>query len=149
MMQFLISGDIMLEKLHEHITNELQQCSRTDTIFVITAVLFNLVVLGINSAVAANATSKNANSSDDIVGIIFILIVIFVNVISIWALLTGKNTRGKLLQGLLNMYKDNNVEKYYNASLLTNYNKRYALFSSVILCLALTSIAIPLVIRIL
>lgn len=139
----------MLEKLHEHITDELQQCSRTDTIFVITAVLFNLVVLGINSAVAGNATSKNASASDDIVLIIFILIAIFVNAIAIIALLTGKNTRGKLLQGLLNMYQDNQVDKYYNASLLTNYNKRYTLFSAVILCLALTSIAVPLVIRIL
>ena len=139
----------MIEKLHDHITDELQQCSRTDTIFVITAVLFNLVVLGINSAVAGSATSKNANASDDIVMVIFILIALMVNAIAIVALLTGKNTRGKLLQGLFEMYQDNKVEKYYSATLLTNYNKRYSLFAAVILCLALTSIAVPLVIRIL
>jgi hypothetical protein len=139
----------MLEKLHDHITDELQQCSRTDTIFIITAILFNLIVLAINSAVADNATSKNPNSSDDIVLGIFIFLVIIVNVIACSALLTGKNTRGKLLKGLFEMYKDNKVDKYYSASLLTNYNKRYVLFASVILCLALTSIAVPLVVRIL
>ena len=139
----------MLEKLHDHITNELQQCSRTDTIFIITAVLFNLIVLAINSAVAGNANSKEPNSSDDIVLGIFIFLVLIVNVIAISALSTGKSTRGKLLKGLFEMYEDNKVDKYYSASLLTNYNKRYLLFSAVILCLALTSIAVPLVIRIL
>lgn len=138
----------MLEKLHDHITDELQQCSRTDTIFIITAILFNLIVLAINSAVADNATSKNPNASDDIVLGIFIFLIIIVNVIAISALLTGKNTRGKLLKGLFEMYEDNKVDKYYSANLLTNYNKRYALFASVILCLALTAIAVPLVVRI-
>jgi hypothetical protein len=139
----------MIEKVHEHIINELQQSTRTDTIFVVTAVLFNLIVLGINSAVAGNAVSEHAKASDDFILSIFILMTLVVNIISIRALSTGKNTRGKLLQGLLSMYKDNQVDKYYDAALLSNYDKRYFSFTVVILCMAMTSVVVPLVIRLL
>ena len=137
----------MIDKVHQHIVNELQQSSRTDTIFVITAVLFNLIVLAINSAVASSATSEKPNSSDDFVLVIFILGSIIVNSVAIAALYTGKNTRSKLHQGLLSMYKDNDVDKYYDASLLSNYGKRYFLFTAVITCLVIISIIVPLFIR--
>ncbi len=68
----------MIEKVHQHIVNELQQSSRTDTIFVITAVIFNLIVLAINSAVAGDAVSKNPNPSDDFVLTIFFIMSIIV-----------------------------------------------------------------------
>jgi len=137
----------MIEKVHQHIVNELQQSSRTDTIFVITAVLFNLIVLAINSAVAGDAVSKNPNPSSDFVLIIFIIMSVIVNFVAITALLAGKDTRKKLLNGLISMYRDNNVDKYYDSSLLKGYSSRYFFFSIVIISLALTSIAVPLVIR--
>ena len=83
----------MIKKVHEHILGELQQSARIDTIFVVTAVLFNLIVLAINSAVAGNAVSKNPSSSDDFVLTIFIIMSLIVNSVAITALLTGKNTR--------------------------------------------------------
>ena len=137
----------MIEKVHQHIVNELQQSSRTDTIFVVTAVLFNLIVLAINSGVASSAASEKANSSDDFVLIVFIIMAIIENSIAIAALHTGKNTRNKLLQGLLTMYRDNEVDKYYDSSLLTNYNKRYFSFTAVIACLVIMSILVPVFIR--
>jgi len=137
----------MIEKVHQHIVNELQQSARTDTIFVVTAVLFNLIVLATNSALAGNAVSDKAKSSNDLVLIAFIIMSILVNSISIAALYTGKNTRKKLLQGLLLMYKDNKVDQYYDASLLTNYGKRYFFFTAVILCLAIMSVVVPLLVR--
>ena len=137
----------MIEKVHQHSVNELQQSSRTDTIFVITAVVFNLIVLAINSAVAGDAVSKNPNPSDDFVLTIFFIMSIIVNCVAIIALLTGKNARKKLLNGLITMYQDNNVDKYYDSSLLKGYSTRYFFFSIVILSLALSSIAVPLVIR--
>jgi len=137
----------MLEKVHQHIINELQQSTRTDTIFVLTAILFNLIVLAINSGIASNAVSENAKASDDFILAIFMLMTFVVNFISIKALATGKNTRGKLLQGLLLMYRDNQVDKYYDASLLSNYDKRYFSFTVVILSIAVTSVIVPLVIR--
>lgn len=137
----------MIEKVHQHIMNDLQQSSRTDTIFVVTAVIFNLIVLAINSSIASSAASENASTSDDFVLIAFIIMAIIVNSISVAALYAGKNVRNKLLQGLLSMYRDNEVDKYYDFSLLTNYSKRYFLFTAIVLCLAITSVIVPLVIR--
>jgi hypothetical protein len=137
----------MLKQVHEHIVSELQQNARTDTLFVVTAIAFNLIVLGINSAVAAEAESARTNSSNDLILAVFIVMSLLVNGIAIIALNTGRKSREKLLQGLLTMYLDNDVAKYYDASLVEGYGKRYLLFTGVILCLALTSILVPLIIR--
>ena len=137
----------MLKQVHEHIVSELQQNSRTDTIFVVTAIAFNLIVLGINSAVAGEAESSRTNSSNDLILAVFIVMSLLVNVIATIALNTGRKSREKLIQGLLTMYLDNDVAKYYDASLVEGYNKRYLLFTGVILSLALTSILVPLIIR--
>jgi hypothetical protein len=52
-----------------------------------------------------------------------------------------------LLSGLIAMYHDNDVEKYYDPSLVSNYGTRYLLFGGVIITLALTAIVVPLIIR--
>ena len=137
----------MLERVHQHIVSELQQGSRTDTIFVITAVVFNLIVLGINSGLAEAAASRSRDASDDIVLAVFIAMSLLVNTIAITALYLGRGTRDKLLNGLLAMYRDNDVDQYYDSSLLVNYGKRYLLFAAVIICLAITGIVVPLIIR--
>ncbi|MCB9418708.1 MAG: hypothetical protein H6667_02810 [Ardenticatenaceae bacterium] len=138
----------MLEKIHQHIVSELNQGAKTDTIFVITAIVFNLIVLGVNSGVAGSATNQDTYSAvNDVVLIVFVVLLIFVNIISVTALTVGKQTRHKLLNGLLAMYSDNEVDKYYDTSLLTNYDKRYTLFTGVILCLAATAVVVPLIIR--
>jgi hypothetical protein len=137
----------MLEQVHQQIVSELQQSSRTDTIFVVTAVVFNLIVLGINSAVADAAASYRGDASDDMILGVFIAMSLLVNGIAIIALYLGRGTRNKLLKGLLAMYRDNDVDQYYDSSLLVNYGKRYLLFIGVIICLAITGIVVPLIIR--
>lgn len=142
----------MLEQVHEHITNELQQGARTDTVFVITAVVFNLLVLGINSAVASAGADpyrdQTSVASDLVLGVLVLLLIV-VDGIAIAGLLTGRETRNKLLNGLLAMYRDNGVDRYYDTTLLTNYNRRYLLFTGIILCLALTAIVVPVIVRLL
>lgn len=140
----------MLKEVHDHITNELTQGARTDTIFVITAVVFNLVVLGINSGIASSANNpydSGSNLSQDILLVVFMILLLLVNGIAIIALSVGKQTRQKLLNGLVEMYKDNEVDKYYDLTLLSNYNVRYLLFTGVILCLGITAVIVPLIIR--
>jgi hypothetical protein len=138
----------MLIQVHEHIVSELQQNARTDTIFVVTAIIFNLIVLGINSGVAGAAASEDGGAGSDLILVVFIIMSLLVNTIAIVALNSGKSNREKLIQGLLNMYRDNEVDQYYDASLKGGYGKRYLLFTGVILCLGLTSIIVPLIIRI-
>ena len=137
----------MLNQVHDHIVSELNQSSRTDTIFVVTAIAFNLIVLGINSGVADAAAGRSGDTVNDIVLIVFIIMTLLINTIAISALNLGKRTRQMLLDGLVTMYRDNEVEKYYDPALMSNYNARYLLFSGVIGTLALTAIAVPLIIR--
>ncbi|MBC8389305.1 MAG: hypothetical protein ISS14_05280 [Actinobacteria bacterium] len=134
----------MLEQVHKHIISELQQNTRTDIIFIITAIFLNLLALGIN---AATAERSQEDTSLLIVMFIIVALVIVVNIIVIIGLLKGKQTRGKLIGGLLKMYKDQKVDKYYDASLLINYNIRYNLFILVVVFIGAIAIAIPFIIR--
>ena len=142
----------MLERLHEHIVSELGQSSRTDTIFIAVAVVFNLIVLGINSGAAGSARASGSYGSyslaADIVLAVFVLMTLLVNAIALAGLFVGRQTRSKLVSGLVAMYADNQVDKYYDRSLVSNYGTRYVLFGSVIAILAATAILVPLVVRI-
>lgn len=134
----------MIEYVHKHIVAELQQNTRTDIIFIITAILLNLLALGIN---AGMAESSKEDISLFIVMFIVIALIIVVNLIVVIGLLKGKQTRGKLIGGLLKMYKDQNVAGYYDSSLLVNYNTRYNLFILVVVFIGAMAIAIPFIIR--
>ena len=137
----------MLHQVHDHIVSELGHSSRTDIIFVVTAVVFNLIVLGINSGVATAATESDASSVNDVLLAVFIAMTLLLNIIAVAALYLGRRTRRMLLSGLIAMYHDNDVEKYYDPSLVSNYGTRYLLFGGVIITLALTAIVVPLIIR--
>jgi hypothetical protein len=60
-------------------------------------------------------------------------------------LLKGKQTRMKLIGGLLKMYRDQRVEGYYDESLLSNYATRYNLFLLTVVVTGLIAMIVPLV----
>lgn len=82
-----------------------------------------------------------------IVMIIMVVLVLVVNAIVIIGLLKGKQTRTKLLSGLIKMYEDQNVSGYYDKSLLLNYNTRYNLFILTVVFIGTIAIAIPFIVR--
>ena len=133
----------MIEHVHKHIITELQQNTRTDTIFILTAILLNLLTLGINSAVVGASEDKSATTW--IVFFTFISLLIVVNIVAEIGLLKGRQTRVKLIGGLLKIYKDQGVEGYYDASLLSNYNTRYNLFMLVCISTGLIAMLVPLI----
>ena len=137
----------MLAQVHDHIVNELGHSSRTDTIFVVTAVIFNLIVLGVNSGVSMAAVEGEARATTDVILAVFIVMTLLLNSVAVAALVLGRRTRAILQGGLLTMYQDNQVDKYYDPSLLSNYGVRYLLFAGIIVILALTAIVVPLIIR--
>ena len=134
----------MIEQVHKHIISELQQNTRTDTIFIIIAIILNLLALGVNSSMAEASKDE---SNFFIVMFIFVALVIVVNIVVIFGLIKGKQSRHKLLGGLIKMYKDQKVEGYYDSSLLLNYNTRYNLFLLTVVFTGAIAIAIPFVIR--
>jgi len=137
----------MLKEIHGHMVNELQQNARTDTVFVISAVLFNLVVLGINWGVASEASRGNNSGQNDLILGLLIVGTILINAFAVKALSAGKSSRQKLVMGLRQMYADNDVSQYYDEDLLESYRARYTLFTLVLIVLAALAIAVPLIAR--
>jgi len=133
----------MIERVHEHIIGELDVNTRTDTIFILTAIILNLVTLGINSAIA----SGNNSGTTTIVMFILVALIIIINFVAEVGLIRGRMMRKKLLGGLLKMYKDQGVEGYYDPSLLSDYRTRYNLFMLVVLFSGIIAIVIPFIIR--
>ncbi len=134
----------MIEHIHNHITSELQTNTRTDTIFILSAILLNLITLAINSGMVEQSRTDNSML---IVMFLFVVLIVLVNLVVIFGLLKGKQTRMKLVSGLLKMYKDKEVDKYYDESLLGNYNTRYNLFIMVVVFTGIIAIAVPFVLR--
>ena len=137
----------MLQQVHAHIVKELGESSRTDTIFVLTAIVFNLIVLGVNSGIAAAAIEEDPATTFDLVLGVLGVVTVLLNVVAVTALALGRRTRRTLLDGLVAMYRDNQADKYYDPSLMSNYGVRYLLFASVIATLAVTAVLVPLIIR--
>lgn len=137
----------MLGQVHDHIVSELRESSRTDTIFVLTAIVFNLIVLGINFGVATEAANEGDAATYDIILAVFIVMTVALNVLAVAALALGRRTRQMLLRGLVEMYRDNDVDRYYDPSLMSNYGVRYLLFTGVIAALSATAIVVPLIVR--
>jgi len=134
----------MIERVHEHIINELNSNTRTDTIFVLTAIILNLLSLGINSGIASGG---ERGVTATIVMFTFVALIVVVNFVAEIGLIRGRQMRAKLLGGLLRMYKDQGVEGYYDSSLMSNYNTRYNLFMLAVLFTGIVALIIPFIIR--
>jgi len=134
----------MLEHVHNHITSELQQNTRTDIIFIITSIFLNLITLAVNSGMS---DQSRKDESLLIAMFAFVCLIVLVNVVVVVGLKKGKETRTKLLHGLINMYRDQNVSQYYDESLLGNYNTRYNLFIMVVLFTGLIAVVVPFILR--
>jgi len=134
----------MIEHVHTHITGELHQNTKTDIIFILTSIVLNLITLAINSGMAEKSRTDGATLA---VMIVFIMLIVLVNAVAIFGLLKGKQTRIKLVKGLISMYKDKNVDKYYDESLLSNYSTRYNLFIIVVVCTGVIASIVPFILR--
>jgi hypothetical protein len=134
----------MIEHVHNHITSELQQNTRTDIIFILTSIFLNLITLAINSGMVEKSRTDNSTLA---VMFIFVLLIVLVNIVVIIGLIKGRQTRMKLVKGLVQMYKDQNVAKYYDETLLSNYNIRYNLFIIVVVCTGVIATIVPFILR--
>ena len=134
----------MIEHVHNHITSELNQNTKTDTIFILTAIALNLITLAVNSGMSKGSRT---DSSSLIVMFIFVSLIILVNLVVVIGLLKGKQSREKLISGLISMYRDKGVDKYYDVSLLGNYNIRYNLFIMVVVFTGIIATVVPFILR--
>jgi hypothetical protein len=78
---------------------------------------------------------------------VFVFLIVLVNIVVIIGLIKGRQTRMKLVNGLITMYRDQNVAKYYDESLRGNYNVRYNLFIMVVVCTGVIATIVPFILR--
>lgn len=140
----------MINKVHDHIIAELDNSVRTDTSIIVVAVTFNLISLCLNSQASLIGGFGGAGTDvgGTIIFFVFLATTLVFNGLAIFGLMVGRSTRMKLIERLLEMYADNDVGKYYDQSLISNYSKRYILFGAVVIVLGITAIIVPLTMRI-
>ena len=132
----------MIEHVHNHITKEMEQNTKTDIIFILTSIVLNMITLAVNSGLVEKSRTE---SSSLIVMFVFVTLIVLVNIVVIIGLIKGRQTRKKLINGLLSMYRDQNVAKYYDETLLSNYNVRYNLFILVVVCTGVIATIVPFI----
>lgn len=81
----------MIEKVYDHIIMELRQNTRADTIFILVAFFLNFLTLGINSGVALGKGIATTYAM-----LVLIALVIVVNIVVLFGLLKGKQTRSNV-----------------------------------------------------
>jgi len=133
---------MILERLHEHIIQELQQNSKSETVFVIMAVLMNIVAMAVNSGLASNS-EKSVNVA---VFIVLTMLVLVINWIAYGGLKKGQQSKTKLLAGLVKLYQEQGVSHYYDASLLEVYQARYRQYLLGVIATGVTAVAIPVIV---
>ena len=134
----------MMALVHHQILEELRQGGRTDAVTCVTAVLFNLIILAVNSSVCWEIDiSKNGGLFNFFIPVVFLAITFSINASIFDALQASSDTKMKLLNNLMSMYTDTGVAKYYDASVLRNFKHRYQLFKNIISCFAAIAVGIP------
>ena len=141
----------MLNKLHDHILDELKTNTKTDIVFILASILLNFITLGINSIFASGTGWDEITDesylvpSDYIIFWLVVILVLIVNTVVIMGLKRGKETRFRLLSGLIKMYKNQNVDEFYDTSILEAYNVRYTLFTIAVVSTGALSFLVPLI----
>lgn len=146
----------MKERLHEQISSELKQSTRTDTIVIITAIFLNLLFLGINSGVASaireydysgpGRDTISTNATAVVIMVILLFVIIAINFFVLRIMSRGKERRAKLMAGLMKMYQEEGMEQYYDASIEKGYEARYNLFSAVVISLGAVAVLVPILV---
>jgi hypothetical protein len=137
----------MIERIHKHLLSELDRAGRSDTIFVLAGVSFNLLVLFINWGQAGNITSTYWETNVDSI-IIFSKFLVGTVVVSTACLLTLKNSRricNQYHQALLKIYEDTEVVRYMPEEMVGLGNKRFVLPFIVVGGTGLLAILVPIV----
>jgi len=148
----------MKESMHSQISAELEQTTKTDKTTVIVAIIINLILLLANSLIAAGVISEEfqfegqmtftTTEFNTTVFLIFIILLgatVAFNYFVIRALSKGIERRARLTEGLVKMYQEEGMEKYYDESLILGYKARYALYRNIVIVMALMAVLIPLV----
>jgi uncharacterized BrkB/YihY/UPF0761 family membrane protein len=155
----------MKERIHEEISAELDQTTKTDKMTVVVAIVLNFVLMFINMVFSSRVwitntiyetpptpggspsvlTSTQFSLNMFIAFLIVLAVTIAFDYIVIRALSKGSERRTKLTAGLVKMYQEEGLDKYYDSSIAEGYKSRYDLYRNIVLIIGFLAVAIPLV----
>ena len=149
----------MKDRLHGEISAELEQTTKTDKTTVIVAIVLNIVFLLANMAFASGAWSTHGDYRDNgsfttstefsfslfAAFLILLGVTIVFDFFVVRALSKGVERRVKLTEGLVKMYQEEGLDKYYDPAIIQGYQSRYSLYKNIVIILGVLATAIPLV----
>jgi len=137
----------MIEGIHKHLLSELDRAGRTDTVFVLAGVCFNLLILFVNWIQASRITNENHNNGQD-APFIFALFLLGTIVVTSSCLLMLANRRKicvKLHESLMKIYEETVVSEYMPSDIGKLGNKRFILSFIVVGGTGLLAVLVPFI----
>lgn len=132
----------MIEKIHDHLVSELDRSSKSDTVFVISAVLFNILVMFINWAQASSIASGGGSIA--IFGI-FLVGVLVVSGAALAALINSRRICIRCHEALEKIYEKEGVSDYFPKDMANLGNRRFVLSFIVVAGTGLIAALVPII----
>jgi hypothetical protein len=108
-------------------------------------VIFSLTMLAVNTSIAGLANGSNSFAA--YLALLLLLVgTLVVTIVSQRALGRGGITRSLLVAGLVRLYEDQHLTRYYDRAIADNYDQRTASFKTVLMVLGGLAIAIPFIV---
>ena len=146
----------MKERIHEQLSGELKQASRTDTTITIIAIVVTFILFGMsfgfaNSAVSYRYLGPSTPTLEFVAyatAAMFISLVAItvINLYSIFALRNNQKRKSKLIESLVKLYQEEGVAQYSVDDISLDYKARGNLFITIIATIAATGFIIPLIV---
>ncbi|KRA54309.1 hypothetical protein ASD77_06735 [Pseudoxanthomonas sp. Root65] len=131
----------MIEAIHKQLMSELDRAGRADTVFVVSGVLFNILVLFVNWAQASSLSEGRGNL---MIYLLFTAGSLLISCTALLALINSRRICNSVHSALEQIYKDQNVAHYLPKGLSTLGNKRFILSFIVVGGTGLLAVIIPL-----
>ena len=131
----------MIETIHKQLMSELDRAGRADTVFVVSGVLFNILVLFVNWVQAAALANEQGNL---MIYLLFTAGSLLISCTALLALINSRRICNSVHASLQQIYVDHNVAHYLPPGLGTLGNKRFILSFIVVGGTGLLAVVIPL-----
>ena len=137
----------MIEAIHRHLLAELDRAGRSDTIFILSGVSFNLLVLFVNWVQAADIalSSRGPSAANYLIFLIFMAGALLVTGACLLTLTNSKRMCSEIRSSLSKIYQDSDVAKYLPTGLSDLGTRRVALSLIIVGGTGLIAVAVPAV----
>jgi len=132
----------MIEKIHDNLVSELDRSSKSDTVFIISAVLFNMLVMFINWTQASSLSNGRGSIA---IFLVFLVGVLVVSGVALFSLINSKKICIRCHEALEKIYEKNGVSEFLPPEMKNFGNKRFVLSFIVVAGTALISVLVPVI----